>query len=303
MNKWQCHDLGKVKEFLRMQVQRQGLDITIDQVNYLKKVLERFQMTNAKATQTPLPSNLDPKKNKGKAMAAEITCYQSIIGNLLYLMIGTCPDISYAVMHLSQFSMNPSEDHYKAVLHICRYLAGTQDYKLVYGKTADKGLMAYMDSNWAANKIWRWSITGYFFKSADGIISWHSHAQKTVALSLTEAEYMAISDCSRQAVWIKTMLEELGIRLKAVPVYNDNQGSIFIASNPVQESHTKHINIWYHYICELIAAKEVELMFVPGEMNPADMFTKNLQKVEFLKFQKQLGLNFKDSPDPPANSL
>jgi hypothetical protein len=149
-------------------------------------------------------------------------------------MIGTHPDISYAVTHLSQFTMNPSEDHYKAALHICRYLAGTQDYKLVYGKTADKGLMAYVDSDWAADKIWCRSVTGYFFKLADGIISWHTHAQKTVALSSTEAEYMAISDCSHQAIWIKTMLEELGIWLKAIPVYGDNLSSIFIASNPVQ---------------------------------------------------------------------
>jgi hypothetical protein len=266
-------------------------------------VLKRFQMTNAKATQTPLPSNWDPKGNKGKAMAAEITCYQSIIGSLLYLMIGTRPDISYAVMHLSQFTMNPSEDHYKAALHICRYLAGIQDYKLVYSKTADKSLMAYMDSNWAADKIWCQSATGYFFKLADSIISWRSHAQKTVALSSTEAEYMALSDCSCQAIWIKTMLEELGIRLKNVPIYGDNQGSAFIASNPVQESCTKHINIWYHYIHELVAAKKVEVMFVPGKMNPADMFTKNLQKVKFLKFQKQLGLDFEDSPDPPTNLL
>jgi Reverse transcriptase (RNA-dependent DNA polymerase) len=303
MNKCECRDLGKIKEFLHMQVQRQGLDITIDQVDYLKKVLERFQMTNTKATQTPLPSDWDPKKNKGKAMTAEITCYQPIIGSLLYLMIGTHPDISYAVTHLSQFSTNLSEDHYKAALHICRYLASTQDYKLVYRKTANKGLMAYTDSDWAANKIWRWSITGYFFKLANSIISWCSHAQKTVALSSTEAEYMAISDCSHQAVSIKTMLEKLGIWLKAVPVYGDNQGSIFIASNPVQESRTKHIDIQYHYIRELVAAKEVELMFVLEEMNPADMFTKNLQKVKFLKFQKQLGLDFEDSPDPPANSL
>jgi Reverse transcriptase (RNA-dependent DNA polymerase) len=170
INKWECHDLGEVKEFLRMRVQRKGLDITIDQVDYLKKVLEQFQMTNAKATLTPLPSNWDPKENKGKAMAAEITRYQSIIRSLLYLMIGTCPDISYAVTHLSQFTMNPSEDHYKAALHICRYLASTH-YKLVYSKTADKGLMAYTDSDWAADKIRHQSVTGYFYKLADSIIS------------------------------------------------------------------------------------------------------------------------------------
>ena len=159
-----------------MRVKRQGLDVIIDQVNYLKKVLERFQMTNTKPTQTPLPSNWDPKENKGKATAAEITCYQSIIGSLLYLMIGTHPDISYAVTHLSQSSTNPSEDHYKAAMHICHYLAGTQDYTLVYGNSTNKGLMAYMDSDWAANGIQHQSVTGYFFKLADGIVSWRSHA-------------------------------------------------------------------------------------------------------------------------------
>ena len=99
------------------------------------------------------------------------------------------------------------------------------------------------------------------------------------------------------------MIEELGIKLKAIPVYGDNQGSIFIASNPVQESHTKHIDIRYHYIREVVSAKKVELMFVPGEMNPADMFTRNLGKIKFIKFRNHLGLDFKDSDEPPANSL
>ena len=110
-------------------------------------------MTNTKAALPLLPGNWDPRENQGKAMAAEITCYQSIIGSLLYLMIATHPDISYAVTHLSQFSTNPSEDHYKAALHMCCYLVGTQDYKLVYLNKSDKGLCAYTDSDWAADKI------------------------------------------------------------------------------------------------------------------------------------------------------
>ena len=83
---------------------------------------------------------------------------------------------------------------------------------------------------------------------------------------------MAISDCSRQVIWIKTLIKELGIKIRSIPIYGDNQGSIFIASNAVQESRTKHINIHYHYIHELVVAKEVELQFMPGEMNPADMY-------------------------------
>ena len=89
-------------------------------------------------------------------------------------------------------------------------------------------------------------------KLADGIICWQSYAQKTTALSSTEAEYMALSDYSKQAVWIKTLIEELGFCLTAVPIYGDNQVTIFIASNAMQESCTKHIDIWYHYIRELI---------------------------------------------------
>ena len=154
-------------------------------------------------------------------------------------------------------------------------------------------MVAYNDSDWAADEIWGCSITGYLFKLANSIISWRSHAQKTVALSSTKAKYMVISDCSRQAIWIKTLIKELRIKIRSIPIYGDNQGSIFIASNAVQESHTKHIDIHYHYIPELVVAKEVEIQFMPGEMNPADMFTKNLQKIKFTQFQNQLGLEFR----------
>ena len=111
-------------------------------------------------------------------------------------MIGTRPDIAFAVTHLSQFSTNPTEDHYKAAQHVCRYSVGTRDYKLVYTCEEDNGSVAYTNSDWAADKIQQCSVTGYFFKLANGIISWRSHAQKTIALSSTEAKYMAISDCS-----------------------------------------------------------------------------------------------------------
>ena len=108
---------------MRMTHTRTG--ITIDQCNYLEKVLTRFQLTDAKPAITPLLTNWEPKANTRKATAAEITCYQSIIRSLLYLMIRTCPDIAFAVTHLSQFSTNPTKDHYKAAQHVCRYLVGT----------------------------------------------------------------------------------------------------------------------------------------------------------------------------------
>jgi hypothetical protein len=110
MDKWKCCDLGEVKEFLRMCITRKGKDIYLDQHNYLDKVLEHFSMTNAP---TPLSSNWVPQLNKGKASPELLRQYQSIIGLLLYLMIGTCPDIAFAVTKLAQFSANPSQEHFE----------------------------------------------------------------------------------------------------------------------------------------------------------------------------------------------
>jgi Reverse transcriptase (RNA-dependent DNA polymerase) len=238
MDKWKCHDLGEVKEFLCMRIIQKGKDIHLDQRNYLDKVLERFSMTNAKSAPTPLPSNWVPQPNKGKASPELLRQYQSIIGLLLYLMIGTCPDIAFAVTRLAQFSANPFQEHFERAKYICQYLVGTRSYSLVFKHAPGKGLAAYTDSDWASDPITRRSITGYFFQLAGGPITWQSRAQTTVAHSSTEAEYMALSDCSRQVSWICNIFLELGMHLGPIPIYADNQGSIFIGSNPVQEIRT-----------------------------------------------------------------
>ena len=107
-----------------------------------------------------------------------------------------------------------------------------------------------------------------------------------------EAEYMAMSDCSRQVVWVCNLLAELGYYIHRIPISGNNQGSIFIASNPVMESKSKHIDIQYHYIREVCEKGIVDIYFIDGNNNPADLFTKNLGEVKFLKFHSQLGLRF-----------
>ena len=99
-----------------------------------------------------------------------------------------------------------------------------------------------------------------------------------------------LSPVSRQVVWMHTLLGELGYHLKAVPICGDNQGSIFIASNPITEKRSKHIDIRFHYIREVIDRGLVTLYFVDGENNPADLLTKNLGRIKFVKFRQMLGL-------------
>jgi len=250
-------------------------------------------MVNAKAVPTPLPVGYAPVKSLDKAADPELRKrYQTVIGSLLYLMLGTRPDILFAVTKMAQFAANPTEDHLSHALYICRYLVGTPNYRLKYDGVSGQGLNACTDSDWASDVNTRRSTSGFFIKLAGGLISWTTKVQKTVALSSTEAEYMVLSDCSRQVVWMHTLMGELGYSLKPIPICGDNQGSIFIASNPVTERHSKHIDIRYHYVREVISRKYACVFFINGDQNPTDMFTKNLGSVKFLKYRGELGLEF-----------
>ena len=198
MKRWECRDLGDAKEFLRMTITRKGSKISLDQCAYLDKILETYKMQNAKASATPLPANYHPLP-RPKDAPVNYTLrqsYQEIIGSLLYLMLGTHPDISFAVTKLAQFAANPSQEHYDKAKGICRYLVGTRKYALVYNGRGGEGLSAYTDSDWGSDPDSRKSQTGFFLQLAQAPFSWTSRQQKTVALSSTEAEYMALSDCS-----------------------------------------------------------------------------------------------------------
>lgn len=292
MKKWECHDLGDLTEFLGIKIHREGQKIKIDQSAYLKKVIKRFGMIDAKHAETPMPTGWIPMPNDVPSDPKIRLLFQQIVGSIMYLMIGTHGDIAFYTIKLAQQAANPSQEHLDKALYLLRYLLATQDYAIVFDGSGNQGLTTHTDSDWASDPIKRRSQTGFFMTLASGMVCWASRAQKTVALSSTEAEYMALSDCCRQIMWIVNLFSELGWKMTQVPIFADNTGSIFIGSNPVAERRTKHIDIRYHYVRERVEDKSVEIFFVDGSKNPADMFTKNLPKPLFVQFRKHLGLEF-----------
>ena len=202
MHKWECRDLGEPKEFLRMCITHKGHAIHLDQCMYLQKVIEHHGMLNAKSASTPLPAGYYAAKNTEPIDAEFCSHFQMVIGSLLYLMLDTRPNIAFVVTHLSHHSANPSQDHLNKVLYICHYLIGTSTYSLVYNGGSGAGLTACTDSDWGSDPTSHLSQTGFYLKLADGLISWTSCAQKTIAYLSTEAEYMALSDCACQVTWI-----------------------------------------------------------------------------------------------------
>jgi hypothetical protein len=216
--------------------------------------------------------------------------YQQLVGSLMYLMIRSRPDIAFAVVKLSTQMVSPAKDHYTAGIHLLRYLNGTKKRVLEFNGNSNSGIIAYSDSDWASDPQDRKSITGNFCTLANGPVSWLSRKQKTIALSSTEAEYMALSDCSRQLVWMSQLLTEVGFDISTPLLYGDNLGSLFWSTSEVQEKRSKHIDIRYHYIWDLLKRKQINLDWIDGSKNPADILTKNLEKVKFNLFCPMLGL-------------
>ena len=144
MKKWECRDLGDITEFLRMRVSKESSKVHLDQCAYLETVLERCGMQNCKSALTPLPAGYMPEPvSLDTVIDPELRSrYQMVIGSLLYLMLGTRPDIAFAVTKLAQFAARPSEEHFAKALYICHYLRGTSDYRLTYNGTFGQGLIA-----------------------------------------------------------------------------------------------------------------------------------------------------------------
>ena len=144
------------------------------------------------------------------------------------------------------------------------------------------GLIAFSNANWAQDLETRKSITGYVIFLADGPILWVSQRQKTISLSLTKAEYKAMSDTARQISWLKLLFLEIGFTIPKVPMSCNNQGVMFLATNPAVESCSKHIELKEHYIQECIETEnKLDLFYVETAKQLADLFTKNLSPDRF----------------------
>ena len=168
------------------------------------------------------------------------TLYQSAVGSLLYLSGWTRPDIAFAVSSVARFCSSPAKEHWTAIKHILRYLKGTTDYGLVYSEDQDdeSTLVGYSDADWARDASNQKSTSGYLFMMIGAPVSWRSRKQSCVALSMAEAEYVAMASAAQEATWMR-QLEDLLKQMKPTVISEDNHSAIAVAQNP--QSHSKMI--------------------------------------------------------------
>ncbi|XP_036320876.1 secreted RxLR effector protein 161-like [Rhagoletis pomonella] len=212
-------------------------------------------------------------KNEDEKKEIEKLPYQNLIGCLLYLAGSTRPDIAYTVSVLSQFNTNFGIKHWIAAKRVLRYLKGTQNLGLLFKKNG-KNLTGYAVADWGASIGDRRSYTGFIFSYGSTAISWESRKQRTVAMSSTEAEYMAISESAKEAIYLRRFLDEILDSQGPTTIFNDNQSAGRLCRNPIFHNRTKHIDLRYHFIREAIERGDIQIDYKETSQMPADILTK-----------------------------
>ncbi|KAJ0580159.1 putative RNA-directed DNA polymerase [Helianthus annuus] len=279
-------DLGQLNYFLGLEVTYTTNGLFLNQSKYALDILTRAKMLDAKPAPTPLSTNVS-FISTGTTFP-DATFYRSIVGALQYLTI-TRPDISYAVNQVSQFLHAPTTIHFQEVKRILRYIKGTIAFGLHYSRPTSTSLLGYSDADWARCLETRRSTYGYSIFLGGNLISWSAKKQPTVSRSSCESEYRAMANTAAEIVWITHLLRELHALPPDRPtILCDNQSAIFLTQNPVAHKRTKHIDLDYHFLRELVNAGKLVTKFVPTKLQVADIFTKSLPSSQFTVFRNML---------------
>ena len=216
--------------------------------------------------------------------------YKSAIGSLMYAMLSTRPDLVFAINSVSQHMATPGWNHWMAVKKIMSYLKGTVQMKLQLGGQNIK-LVGFCDADWAGDVNDRRSTTGYAFIFGDGVVLWSSKRQLTMALSITKAKYMAASHCTREAIWLRQLLDDVRCKYdECTLIMCDNQGAIALAKNPVYQTRTKHIEVQHHFVHEKVARGAIILEYCLTEEMLADVLTKALTRERHERLTRKIGI-------------
>ena len=225
------------------------------------------------ATNTKL--GIDPS-----VQPVDITLYRSMIGCLLYLTTSRS-DISSSVDVCARFQANPKMTHLTVVKKIIKYVSGTCDFWFVLQQESNVSLVGYSDADQASNVDDRKNTTGGCYYVRTNLVAWISKKQNSFSLSTAEAKYITTGGCCSQLLWMKKLLGDYGLTQDTMIVYCDNSSAIDISKNLVQHSRTKHTEIRYHFIRDLVERKIVALEYTPTDHQNANIFTKPLDRSKF----------------------
>lgn len=291
MQEFEMTDMKQLHHFLGIKIDRdldRGLT-KLSQTGQIEKVIARFGMENCNPAKTPAEPKLQLKQEAGGCAYP----YRELIGSLMYIMMGSRPDLCFIVGYLARFQDAAGEEHWKHAKRVLRYLQATKKIGLVYRKNPkEPTVAAYVDADFASDETDRKCVSGFLLKVHGNTVAWSSKKQSTVAMSSTEAEYVAMSSCVSETIWMTGLMADLqhDALLFPVPLYEDNQGAIAMAERE-ETRRVKHIDVKFHFIRNAVADGKIKLIYIPTQKQQADILTKSLAAPTFVALRSKLGLD------------
>ncbi|KAI3692791.1 hypothetical protein L6452_32614 [Arctium lappa] len=293
-------DMGDAANILGIKIYRDRSRrlIGLSQSTYIDKILKKFNMQDSEKGFLPMQHSMALSKSQCSSSAEELDRmsripYASVVGSIMYAMICTRPDVSYALSMTSRYQANPSEAHWIAVKNILKYLRRTKNMFLIYGGQEELCVKGYTDANFQTDRDDSCSQSGFVFLLNGGAITWRSSKQSTVADSTTEAEYIAVNEAAKEAMWMKKFIEDLGVVptiLDPIEILCDNEGTIILAKEPKSHKRTRHILRKFHYVRKVVEDRNIIISRVDSSRNLADPFTKPLPHTKHDAHTRSIGI-------------
>lgn len=266
----------ELKWHLGLTVNQGELEVNIHQKSYIEELAKKFHLQESKPVCTPTTNQRLPYPQQQEE--ATLAPYRSIVGGLLWLSTMSRPDLTFPVHDLSRHLNHPTNEHWNAAKRVLKYAFHTRDFCLHYIYQDKVSIVGYSDADWIGDPKDSKSCSGYIFLFNEAPICWSTTKQTKVALSTCEAEYMALAEATKEALYLHKLLDEMKIQVKLpIPIYVDNKACITISENPAFHKRTKHIAANFHFVRDVVREEKlIKLIYVPSELNLADVFTKPL---------------------------
>lgn len=282
-------NLGDLKWFMGSHYQRDGANgmITVSQNRFVENMLCKFaELPETHGTSSlPACTTIDLRSVGEDDEDAVEKPFRAVVGSLMWVANQTRPDISNAVRAVARHSHNPKMKHWKAAMKILKYLRGTSNLGLTFRKSAEwlcGKIELYADANYASAETDRRSVSGAAVMLGGAAVCWFSRTQKCVTLSTSEAEYVAMTDGLKEALYVRNVLSFIDpSKTRTLVLWEDNAGAIALSRDFISSNNSKHIDVRYHFIRQKVEAKEVVVDYVESEKQHADILTKALGKVLF----------------------
>lgn len=284
-------DLGVMKHYLGIDInyEREKGAVTLSQRHFIDEVLKRFSMSQCKSSSTPMEAKSMQQPHIDGDSTLSDKPYRKLIGSVMYILLCTRPDISFPVGVLSKFLQSPTNTHWTSAKRILRYLQGTISMSLLFKRGNNLSIVGYCDADWASASD-RKSTTGYCIFVGGNLVSWKSKKQSVVALSSTESEIIAATETMRELLWIRNIVTGFDIEVGTPKLFCDSQPAIAIANTGALNGRSKHMDVKYAFMTDMVSTSQIYLHYIPTADNIADTFTKPLSRSHFETLRRHLCL-------------